>query len=114
MASRIFVSYRRKDTAGYAHLVYTLLRNEFGAENIFMDVDTIEPGQDFVESIHRAVSLCDVLVVLIGPRWLNIQDEGGARRLDDPNDFVRVEIASALKQQKRYSLELHSYLPLII
>jgi len=101
MAGRIFVSYRRSDTAGYAHLVYTLLRKEFGAENVFMDVDTIQPGQDFVETLDRAVRSSDVLIVLIGPRWLNIRDEHGARRLDDPNDFVKVEITSALNYNKK-------------
>ena len=100
MTSRIFISYRRSDTAGYAHLIYTLLEPEFGAENVFMDVDTIEPGQDFVETLNRAVGICDVLLVLIGPSWLNTPDERGARRLDDPNDFVRLEIASALNQNK--------------
>lgn len=81
-------------------MVYTLLSEEFGTENVFMDVDTIEPGQDFVETLNRAVSICDVLAVLIGPMWLNIQDESGTRRLEDPNDFVRVEIAYALQQNK--------------
>lgn len=101
MAGRIFVSYRRRDTSGYAHLVYTLLRKEFGAENVFMDVDTIEPGQDFVEALDKALSICDVLIVLIGPMWLNIQDESGARRLDDPKDFVRLEITSAINHKKK-------------
>ena len=100
MTCRIFISYRRKDTAGFAHAIYNLLAPEFGPENVFMDVDTIEPGQDFVETLNRAVGICDVLLVLIGPMWLDIPNESGTRRLDDPNDFVRLEIASALKQKK--------------
>ncbi len=100
MSCRIFLSYRRKDTAGFAHAIYNILAPEFGQENVFMDVDKIKPGQDFVETLNRAVSHCDVLLVLIGPIWLNITDEKGARRLDDPNDFVRIEIESALKYNK--------------
>jgi hypothetical protein len=100
MSCRVFISYRRKDTAGFTHAIYNLLAPEFGPENVFMDVDTIEPGQDFVETLNRAVGICDVLLVLIGPMWLDISDESGARRLDNPNDFVRLEIASALKQNK--------------
>ncbi len=101
MAARIFVSYRRRDTSGYAHLVYTVLRKEFGADNVFMDVDTIQPGQDFVDTLDRALSTCDVIIVLIGPTWLSIQDENGVRRLDDPNDFVRLEITSAINHKKK-------------
>jgi hypothetical protein len=101
MAGRIFVSYRRKDTSGYAHLVYTLLSKEFGSENVFMDVDTIEPGEDFVEALDRALSICDVLIVLIGPSWMSIQDASGAKRLEDPKDYVRLEIASAINHKKK-------------
>jgi formylglycine-generating enzyme required for sulfatase activity len=66
-----------------------------------MDVDTIEPGQDFVEVIEEAVSSCDVLISLIGERWLDVRDGQGNRRLENPNDFVRLEIAAALKRKIR-------------
>ena len=61
-----------------------------------MDVDTIEPGVDFAEAINRAVAACTVLLAVIGPNWLTATDERGRRRLDDPDDFVRLEIEAAL------------------
>ncbi len=66
-----------------------------------MDVDTIEAGLDFVEVLQNAVQSCDVLVALIGRSWLNIKDETGKRRLDNPEDFVRIEIAAALDRDIR-------------
>src|SRR5262249_49807853 len=70
-------------------------------EHVFMDVDTIEPGIDFADAIQHAVSTCDVLLVLIGPAWLRSTDARGHRRLDDPEDFVRLEIATALARNIR-------------
>src|SRR5882724_5887907 len=66
-----------------------------------MDIDTIEPGLDFVEVIEQAVSSCDVLVALIGRQWLTITDNSGRRRLYNPEDFVRLEIAAALARNIR-------------
>jgi formylglycine-generating enzyme required for sulfatase activity len=99
--SRIFISYRRDDSAGYAIALYKQLSEHFGAEQIFMDIDTIEPGLDFVEVIEQAVGSCDALVALIGKQWLTLTDEAGNRRLDDPYDFVRLEIATALERNVR-------------
>jgi len=96
MAGNIFISYRRADTEGFAHAIYNLLAPEFGAEHIFMDVDAITPGQDFVAVLEQAVNRSDVLLALIGPKWLDIAGPDGGRRLDNPGDFVRIEIASAL------------------
>ena len=93
---RIFVSYRRDDAAGHAGRLHDALLDHFRREQIFMDIDAIEPGLDFVESIEHALSQCDVLLVLIGPRWLGPQGSAGHRRLDDPTDFVRLEVQSAL------------------
>jgi len=98
---RIFISYRRTDSAGYAGRIYDRLTAHFGADAVFMDVDTIEAGVDFVEVLQNAVQSCDVLVALIGRRWLDIKDETGKRRLDNPEDFVRVEIAAALSRDIR-------------
>lgn len=95
---RIFMSYRRADTEGYAGRLYDRLSQHFGPESLFMDIDTLKPGQDFVEAIEEAVGSCDVLIALIGERWLGITDAEGRRRLDDPHDFVRLEIATALKR----------------
>ena len=98
---RIFISYRRTDSAGYAGRIYDRLAPHFGEDAIFMDVDTIEAGLDFVTVLQNAVQSCDVLVALIGRQWLNILDETGKRRLDNPEDFVRVEIAAALSRDIR-------------
>src|SRR5438067_10074126 len=91
----IFISYRREDTAGYAGRLYDGLAAHFGSDRVFMDVQGIEPGVDFVEAIERALSSCEILIVLIGKDWL-AADSAGRRRLDDPADFVRLETASAL------------------
>jgi len=98
ISGKIFISYRRSDTEGYAGRIFDRLGTKFGRENIFMDVDTIQPGENFVEAIEKAVSSCDVLIALIGDEWLTITDEDGNRRLDNPHDFVRVETSAALKR----------------
>ena len=87
----IFISYRRDDSAGYAGRLYDRLSAHFGADRVFMDVEGIEPGTDFVDAIERAVASCRVLIVLIGDEWLNAKDTSGRRRLDDPHDFIRLE-----------------------
>ena len=94
--SRIFINYRRQDTPWPARELYNVLAGRFGDERVFKDVDTIEPGDDFVERITAAVDACDVLLALIGPRWLEPAEATGQPRLDDPDDFVRLEIATAL------------------
>jgi hypothetical protein len=98
---RIFISYRREETAYPAGWLFDRLAEHFGAGQIFKDVDSIELGDDFVEMITRAVGSCDVLLALIGDRWLSVTDKQGRRRLDDPNDFVRLEIEAALKRNVR-------------
>ena len=98
---KIFISYRRADSAGYAGRIYDRLTAHFGEDTVFMDVDTIEAGLDFVEVLQNAVQSCDVLIALIGRSWLNIKDETGKRRLDNPEDFVRLEISTALKRKIR-------------
>ncbi|MBC8263118.1 SUMF1/EgtB/PvdO family nonheme iron enzyme [Acidovorax sp.] len=99
--SRIFISYRRADSAGYAGRLHDRLSQRFGQGQIFMDINTIEPGLDFVEVIEEAVGSCDVLIVLIGREWLTITDATGRRRLDNPQDFVRLEVATALDRNIR-------------
>jgi hypothetical protein len=92
----IFISYRRADTGGEAGRLYDRLCDRFGEARVFRDVDTIEPGARFPQEIDEQLSRCSALVALIGPRWL--KDEGGGRsRLEDPQDFVRLEIATALR-----------------
>jgi hypothetical protein len=98
---RIFISYRREETAYPAGWLYDRLADRFGASKIFKDIDSIELGDDFVEVITTAVGACDVLLALIGNEWLTITGENGRRRLDDPADFVRVEIEAALARDVR-------------
>jgi hypothetical protein len=98
---RIFISYRREDAAYPAGWLFDRLAERFGSEQIFKDVDSIELGDDFVEVIGEAVGSTDVLLALIGDRWLTVVDEDGDRRLDDPEDFVRLEIEAALTRRVR-------------
>jgi tetratricopeptide (TPR) repeat protein len=96
LLGRIFISYRRQETAWHAWRLYDVLVEHFRAEQVFKDVDSIEPGDDFVERITATVESGDVLLALIGPQWLTITNNKGQRRLDDPEDHVRLEIETAL------------------
>ena len=98
---RIFISYRREETAYPAGWLFAQLADHYGGEQVFKDVDSIQLGDDFVDVITRAVGSCDVLLALIGDEWLTITDEHGRRRLDDPDDFVRLEIETALARNIR-------------
>lgn len=93
--TKIFISYRRDDTSGYAGRLYDGLVRRFGNDQVFMDM-RILPGQNFVQVIEEAVGQSDALVALIGRQWLSISDTKGQRRIDDPDDFVRLEISTAL------------------
>ena len=95
---RIFISYRRSDSAGHAGRLYDYLKNYFGDERIFFDVDTIPPGTNFEQRINNELDHSDVVLVLIGNQWLESKDQEGQRRLDQPLDYVRVEVESALKK----------------
>ncbi|HEU4529047.1 MAG TPA: toll/interleukin-1 receptor domain-containing protein [Actinomycetota bacterium] len=97
----IFISYRRAETAYPAGWLFDRLTEEFGEGQIFKDVDSIELGDDFVDVIRAAVASTDVLLALIGDQWLTITDDEGRRRLDDPEDFVRLEIEAALARDVR-------------
>src|SRR5690349_13883457 len=100
MSGQIFISYRRDDSLATTGRLYDHLVKHFSTDRVFMDVDTIEPGVDFVEAIEQAVSKCDILIAIIGPGWLSTSTNEG-RRLDNPEDFVRLEIATALKRNIR-------------
>jgi TIR domain len=100
MGRAIFISYRRDDTEGEAGRLFDDLVRSFGDNSVFMDVSGINPGVDFRKAIDDNVASCGVLLAVIGPQWSSITDSsGGGRRLDDPNDFVRLEIASALARE---------------
>ncbi len=101
MAGNIFINYRRGDDPGFTQALYSRLEQVFPADRLFMDVDNIAPGLDFVQVLNDQVARCDVLIAVIGKNWLSAADETGQRRLDNPEDFVRVEIESALAQKKR-------------
>ena len=97
---QIFISYRRDDSAGYARALYDRLVQHFSKERVFMDVDAIEPGLPFDEAIKRALDQCEVQLVVIGRRWMEKQ-AGMGPRINDPKDFVRLEIAAALSRNIR-------------
>lgn len=97
-APKVFISYRRDDTSGHAGRIYDAVAARVGASNVFMDVD-LDPGVDFVDRIHEAIAESDALLVVIGPRWTTLAREGSRQpRLDDPGDYVRVEVETALRR----------------
>jgi len=97
----IFISYRRQESSHLAGRLYDRLADRFGEGQVFIDVDAIEPGIDFAKAISRAVAACQVLLAVIGPNWLTTTDERGRRRLDNPDDIVRLEIGAALARDVR-------------
>jgi len=101
MKAKLFINYRREDTAPYAGRLYDRLIAHFGEDQVFIDIDQIEPGEDFVEVINRKVGTCDIAIVAIGPNWLRPIDASGKRRLDDEEDFVRMEFVAALQRHIR-------------
>jgi hypothetical protein len=101
MGGKIFISYRRDDCQWSAGRLRDRLVLDFDPGQIFMDVDNIPPGVDFVREIERQVASCDVLLALIGRSWISSTDDQGNRRLDSPGDFVRIEIGTALRRNIR-------------
>jgi hypothetical protein len=94
---KIYLCYRRDDTAAQAGRLSDRLAAHFGAGGVFRDIASISPGIDFVEALDAELRQCDVMLVLIGRRWLRVTDKDGRRRLDDPEDWIRVEIEKALE-----------------
>jgi TIR domain len=97
----IFVSYRRDDSRHAAGRLLDRLRATYQPHLLFMDVDSIAPGRDFVKVLQEHMAGCKVMLVVIGPGWLDARDESGTRRLDNPNDFVRIEVETALARDIR-------------
>ena len=97
----VFLSYRRADSAGHAGRIFDRLAARLGPERVFMDTDGIEPGQDFVDRIEKTLATVPVVLVVIGPTWLEASLDGHARRLDDPLDHVRREVELALEHSDR-------------
>jgi hypothetical protein len=95
-AAKVFITYRREETAAYAGRLYDAMEARFGEGNVFMDVD-MAPGVDFVERITELVAACHVLIVVMGPGWATVRDDQGMR-LANPEDLVRLEVETALKR----------------
>jgi TIR domain len=100
MSGMIFISYRRDDDPGFVQAVFQRLESAFSREQLFMDLEGIKAGADFRTVIEARVRQCDVLLAVVGPRWLRVQDEYGRRRLDNDSDYVRYEIVLALRENK--------------
>jgi TIR domain len=101
VACKIFLNYRRGDDPGFVHALLSQLEKTFPPEQVFMDVDSIAPGIDFVEVLDEQIARCAVMLALIGRGWLDAKDASGQRLLDKADDFVRIEIVSALRHGKR-------------
>ena len=95
----LFISYRRDDQPGYAGRLADALESAFGADNVFRDIEDIRPGDDFVVALQKQLKSIDVMLVMIGPAWLTT-NRNGVRRLDEPDDFVRMEIETGLRSGK--------------
>src|SRR5215212_5455185 len=100
-SERVFISYRRDESAGYAGRIADSFEEYFGEDKVFRDIDSLEPGLDFSEAIERALESSEVLIAVIGKHWLTATDADGQKRLEDPDDYVRTEIATALKRHIR-------------
>ncbi|HEX2392234.1 MAG TPA: toll/interleukin-1 receptor domain-containing protein [Solirubrobacterales bacterium] len=96
-AQKVFISYRREETAPYAGRLYDAMVARFGERNVFMDID-MAPGVDFVDRITKVVSGCVVLIVVMGPSWATLPGEDGSPRLAAADDFVRLEVETALRR----------------
>ena len=99
--ANIFISYRREDSKAYAGRIFDRLEEHFGKDHVFMDVVDIAPGVDFLQAIDKALGSCEVCIAVIGKQWLNILDAKGRRRLGNPDDPVRLELAAALRMKTR-------------
>ena len=93
---KIFLSYRRDDTGGRAGRLFDVLVARFGAHNVFQDVSSAAPGYDFADRVEQSIATSDAVLVVIGPSWLDSTTADGRRRIDQPDDFVRHEVSSAL------------------
>lgn len=95
----IFISYRREDSAPYAGRLCDHLRRTFPSISVFMDVDAVTPGADFVNAIDANLSESAVVLAVIGPQWESVRDVDGRRRIENPDDYVVRELSTALRRQ---------------
>ena len=92
----VFISYRRDDSEGHTGRIWEGLVDTFDPSLVFLDVDSVMPGRDYVDRVMNAIAEADVMLVVIGRQWLSITDDAGNRRLDDPEDLLRQEVGAAL------------------
>ena len=100
-AKGMFISYRREESAGYTGRIADRFTQHFGKDRVFRDIDSIEPGLDFAEAIESAIGSSGVMLAVIGKNWLTATDAAGRKRLQDPHDYVRMEIAAGLQRNMR-------------
>ena len=96
--STVFISYRRENAAGEARALFNDLVERLGEDSVFMDVDSIALGRDFRSALQETTASCDPMLVLIGRNWAAAKDEGGRVRLENPDDYVRLEVEAGLKR----------------
>lgn len=101
MARSVFISYRREDSGGYTGRLHDRLVDRWGADRVFLDIDNIPPGEDFVDAIDKTLDECILVLIVIGPRWLEVRGKDGNRRIDSDADFHRLEIQRALQRMVR-------------
>src|SRR5881392_1436366 len=94
---RVFISYRREDSADVAGRIFDRLTKHLGADSVFKDVNSIRTGEDFRVAVADSIAGCHAVIVVIGPHWCAAAEKEGRRRLDSPTDFVRLEIEAALR-----------------
>jgi hypothetical protein len=97
---KVFVSYRRSDSADIAGRLADRLADQFGVGSVFKDLASLSPGANFVDAIRDEIAACDAFLTIIGPGWINSTNADGVRRIDDPNDPIRLEIETALALAK--------------
>lgn len=95
----IFLCYRRDDSQDAAGRLHDRLATTYGAESVFMDIESVPLGVDFVDHVKIEIARCHAVIVMIGRQWLTLETKRGTRRLDDPEDLARIEIAAALRQR---------------
>lgn len=98
MVVQIFISYRRDDCATFADRIHECLVRSCKRDTFFRDIDSIHLGENFRRRLHQELARCDLLLAIVGQRWISVQDSGGRRRLEDDNDFVRLEIEMAIQR----------------
>jgi TIR domain len=101
MSGGVFICYRREENAFAARAIHDRIMQRLERENVFLDVDNIDLGVDWSSVLTERVGACDALVAVIGRSWVSNADKDGLRRIDDPNDFVRIEIEAALQRNVR-------------